>query len=61
MGKRPIAGAFSFEKEILEKPEGLDIRGFEVDGRFIDIGTPQDFSHAQTAPAGVEQVNTVES
>lgn len=49
LSKRPIAGAFSFEKEVLEKPQGLDIRGFEVDGRFIDIGTPEDFSRAQTA------------
>lgn len=49
LSKRPIPGAFSFEKEILEKPQGLDIRGFEVDGRFIDIGTPEDFSRAQTA------------
>lgn len=49
LGKRPIDGAFSFEKEILERPQGLDIRGFEVDGRFIDIGTPEDFSRAQTA------------
>jgi len=49
LAKRPIAGAFSFEKEVLERPEGLDIRGFTVDGRFIDIGTPEDFARAQTA------------
>lgn len=49
LAKRPLAGAFSFEKEILERPQGLDIRGFTVDGRFIDIGTPEDFSRAQTA------------
>jgi D-glycero-alpha-D-manno-heptose 1-phosphate guanylyltransferase len=47
--RRPIAGAFSFEAEVLERPEGLDIRAFEVDGRFIDIGTPEDFARAQTA------------
>ena len=47
LGKRPFAGAFSFETEILERPEGLDIRAFPVDGRFIDIGTPEDFARAQ--------------
>lgn len=47
--KRPIQGAFSFEKEVLERPGDLDIRGFTVDGRFIDIGTPEDFARAQTA------------
>jgi D-glycero-alpha-D-manno-heptose 1-phosphate guanylyltransferase len=46
--KRPLPGAFSFETEILERPEGLDIRAFPVDGRFIDIGTPEDFARAQT-------------
>lgn len=49
LAKRPIQDAFSFEKEVLERPAGLDIRGFTVDGRFIDIGTPEDFLRAQTA------------
>lgn len=49
MARRPHAGAFSFEAEILERPAGLDIRAFPVDGRFIDIGTPEDFARAQSA------------
>ena len=48
LAKRPQAGAFSFETEILERPDGLDIRGYPVDGRFIDIGTPEDFARAQS-------------
>ena len=52
--KRPHESAFSFEAEILERPDGLDVRAFPVDGRFIDIGTPEDFARAQTAlPAWV--------
>lgn len=46
--KRPHTGAFSFETEILERPTGLDIRVAEAGGRFLDIGTPVDFTAAQT-------------
>lgn len=50
--KRPMVGAFSFEGEVLERPAGLDIRAFPVDGRFIDIGTPEDFARAQDVLPG---------
>lgn len=48
LAKRPLPPAFSFEREVLERPDGLDIRAFRVDGRFIDIGTPGDLAAAQT-------------
>lgn len=50
--KRPFGGAFSFEAELLEKPHGLDVRAFPVDGRFIDIGTPEDYARAQQVLPG---------
>ncbi len=45
---RSLPPAFSFEREVLERPGSLDIRAVPVDGRFIDIGTPEDFAAAQT-------------
>jgi D-glycero-alpha-D-manno-heptose 1-phosphate guanylyltransferase len=45
--RRPLAGAFSFEDEVLARPDGLDIRAHPSDAPFIDIGTPEDFARAQ--------------
>jgi D-glycero-alpha-D-manno-heptose 1-phosphate guanylyltransferase len=45
--RRPIAGAFSFENEVLAAPGDLDIRAHRSDAPFIDIGTPEDFTLAQ--------------
>ena len=45
--RRPMAGAFSLEHEILAQPATLDIRVFRTDAPFIDIGTPEDYVRAQ--------------
>ena len=44
--RRPIAGAFSLESEVLAKPEGLDLRAHRTEAPFLDIGTPEDFLRA---------------
>lgn len=45
--KRPMAGAFSLEKEVLAKPGDLDLRAHVTEATFLDIGTPEDFARAQ--------------
>jgi D-glycero-alpha-D-manno-heptose 1-phosphate guanylyltransferase len=45
--RRPIAGAFSLEAEVLARPEGLDLRAHRTEAPFLDIGTPEDFARAQ--------------
>lgn len=46
--RRPTAGAFSFEAEVLARPGGLDLRAVPVAAAdFLDIGTPEDFARAQ--------------
>jgi D-glycero-alpha-D-manno-heptose 1-phosphate guanylyltransferase len=46
--RRPFAGAFSLEAEILAHPELLNIRAHVTAAPFIDIGTPEDFACAQS-------------
>jgi D-glycero-alpha-D-manno-heptose 1-phosphate guanylyltransferase len=46
--RRPMPAAFSFETEILARPGDLDIRAHPTEADFLDIGTPEDFSRAQT-------------
>ncbi len=46
-----ISGAFSLEKEILEKEAGTsNIKGLVFDDLFIDIGIPEDYHRAQELP-----------
>jgi D-glycero-alpha-D-manno-heptose 1-phosphate guanylyltransferase len=46
-GRRPKAGAFSLETEVLGRPAKLDIRAHRTEAPFLDIGTPEDFARAQ--------------
>ncbi|MDB5372325.1 MAG: hypothetical protein JWP04_967 [Belnapia sp.] len=46
--RRPMPGAFSLEAEVLGKPAGLDLRAHRTEAAFLDIGTPEDFTRAQT-------------
>lgn len=46
--RRPVAGAFSLEAEVLARPEGLDLRAHRTEAPFLDIGTPEDYARAQT-------------
>lgn len=43
----PVGHQFSFEKEVLQ-PLREPVRAFALDGYFIDIGIPEDYSRAQT-------------
>lgn len=45
--RRPVAGAFSLEAEVLARPEGLDLRAHATEAPFLDIGTPEDYARAQ--------------
>ncbi len=44
---RPRAAPFSLETGLLADPAGLDVRAFVTPGRFLDIGTPEDYAAAQ--------------
>jgi D-glycero-alpha-D-manno-heptose 1-phosphate guanylyltransferase len=44
----PMPQEFSFEKDILSRPTGLNIRACVSSAPFIDIGTPHEFLNAQT-------------
>lgn len=46
--RRPHAAPFSLETALLAAPAGLDVRAFPAPGRFLDIGTPEDFAAAQS-------------
>ncbi|MBR0123413.1 MAG: nucleotidyltransferase family protein [Bacteroidales bacterium] len=39
---------FSFEKELLENPDGLKVMGLPFDSDFIDIGIPEDYNKIQS-------------
>ncbi len=45
--RRMMPASFSLETEVFARPDGLDVRGWQTDAPFIDIGTPQDFAAAQ--------------
>ena len=45
--RRAMPASFSLETEILAHPGTLDLRGWQTDAPFIDIGTPEDFAAAQ--------------
>lgn len=44
----PHVERFSFEKEVLEKPDKHSIVGVPTQGFFIDIGIPKDYEKAQS-------------
>ena len=46
--RRPIAGAFSLEEQVLARPGELDLRAHATEATFLDIGTPEDFARAQS-------------
>lgn len=46
--RRPGPEAFSLETALLAEPAGLDIRAFVTAGRFLDMGTPEDYAAAAT-------------
>jgi mannose-1-phosphate guanylyltransferase len=56
----PAVEAVSLEREVLPRwlREGRKIEGFVHSGRCIDIGTPDRYSHAQSALADVEAEDT---
>ncbi len=54
-GKFGLAGAFSFETDLLQRHlDALQVRASVTDGYFIDIGIPADFDRAQSelSPGG---------
>ena len=50
--RRAMPASFSFKRELLAAPGGLDVRVFATEAPFIDIGTPEDFAAAQALLPG---------
>jgi len=48
LNNSPVGNNFSIEKDFFEKQlDKLNIKGFEFNGYFIDIGIPEDYTKAQ--------------